>query len=192
MREDDISGSIPPRIKIRGILETAMKQIILLFLLLVGAMFFTAWLSQPGTDIGRFFAPAPQPSVKEVKNIIKINNAEIEVEIAKTPEDRKTGLAKYEGLDKNKGMLFVFEEKDVKPVFWMKDVKFSIDIVWIDDGKVIEISENIPPVPANTPDYKIPRYQPAQTIDQVLEISTGEADRKGIKAGDAVELPQGI
>lgn len=170
-----------------------MKQIILLFLLLIGAMFFTAWLSQPGTDIGRFFAaPAPQTPAKETKNIVKINGTEIEVEIVKTPEDRKIGLAKYENLDKNKGMLFVFEEKDVKPVFWMKDVKFPIDIVWIDDGKVIEISENIPPVPANTPDYKIPRYQPAQTIDQVLEISTGEADRKGIKAGDAVELPQGI
>lgn len=192
MREDDISGSIPPRIKIRGILESAMKQIILLFLLLVGAMFFAAWLSQPGTEIGRFFAAPAQTPAKEVKNIVKINSAEIEVEIAKTPEDRKTGLAKYESLDENKGMLFVFEEKDVKPVFWMKDVKFPIDIVWIDDGRAIEISENIPSLKPNTPDYKIPRYQPAQTIDQVLEIPAGEADRKGIKAGDAVELPQGI
>lgn len=168
-----------------------MKQIILLFLLLVGVMVFAAWLSQPGADLAKFFTAQKTEVVKEQKPIVKIGDrVQIEVEIVKTMEERKTGLTKYETLSENQGMLFTFEEKDVKPVFWMKDMKFPIDIIWLDDGKIIEITGNVPVARAGLADNKIPRYQPAQTIDYVLEIAAGEAAKKGIKVQDMVELPQ--
>lgn len=167
-----------------------MKQIILLFLLLVGVMVFAAWLSQPGTDISKLFTTQKPEVAKEEKPVVKIGDrVQIEVEIAKTQEERRIGLAKYNDLPEGRGMLFVFDEKDVKPSFWMKDVKFPIDIIWIDNDKVIEITEKVPTLVLSIPDYKIPKYSPKQTIDYVLEIGAGQATKKGIKAGDNVQLP---
>lgn len=167
-----------------------MKQIILLFLLLVGVMFFAAWLSQPGADLTKFFAPKKVEVVEEKKPIVKINDrVEIVVEIAKTAEERKVGLTKYDTLGKNQGMFFTFEEKDVKPVFWMKDMKFPIDIIWIDDGKIIEITKDVPVARQGLAEAKIPKYQPAQTVDYVLEVAANEAARLGIKVGDSIQIP---
>lgn len=171
--------------------DPKVKQIIILFLILVAVMFSAAWLSDPNSQLSRLFIATQGTSQipEEKKNIVKAGNAEIEVEIAKTQEERKIGLSKYNDLPEGRGMLFVFDEKDVKPSFWMKDVKFPIDIVWIDDGKIVEITEKVPVLASSVPDYKIPRYTPKQTIDYVLEITAGQSAKKGIKAGDNVELP---
>lgn len=168
-----------------------MKQIVILFVILILIMLSASWLSDPNSQISRLLTATQgnKEIPKEKKNIVRVGNVEIEVEIAKTQEERKIGLAKYNDLPENRGMLFVFEEKDVKPSFWMKDVKFPIDIIWIDDGKVIEITEKVPVLASSIPDYKIPKYSPKQTIDYVLEIKAEEAAKKGIKAGDDVQLP---
>lgn len=169
-----------------------MKQIVILFLILVAVMFSASWLSDPNSQLSKLFMATQKnkETPKEKKNIVKVGNAEIEVEIAKTQEERKIGLAKYNELPENRGMLFVFDEKDVKPSFWMKGVKFPIDIIWIDNGKVIEITEKVPILGApSTPDYKIPKYSPKQTVDYVLEIGAGESSKRGIKVQDNVQLP---
>lgn len=168
-----------------------MKQIVILFLILVAVMFSAAWLSDPNSQLSKLFTTTQKnkETPKEKKNIVKVGNAAIEVEIAKTQEERKIGLAKYNDLPEGRGMLFVFDEKDVKPSFWMKDVKFPIDIIWIDNDEVIEITEKVPALVSSPPDYKIPKYSPKQTIDYVLEIGGGGAAKKGIKVGDNVQLP---
>lgn len=167
-----------------------MKQLIILYLVLVGIMFLVFSLSNPNTTIlSKFLGGAQPQQTQEVKKIVRLGNVQIEVEIAKTQEQRKAGLSNRDRLDEGKGMLFVFEEKGVKPVFWMKDVKFPIDIIWISEGKVVEITANVPVALASTPENKLPRYSPLQTIDYVLEISAREAAKKGIKVGDSVELP---
>lgn len=168
-----------------------MKQIIILYLVLVAAMFLAYSLSNPDTTIlSKFLSGARPQQTQEVKKIAKVGNAQIEVEIAKTQEQRRMGLSSRDRLDEGKGMLFVFEEKSVKPVFWMKDMKFPIDIAWISKGKVVEITANVPVAPALTPEDKLPRYSPLQAIDYVLEIGAGQAAKRGIKVGDGVELPQ--
>jgi uncharacterized membrane protein (UPF0127 family) len=66
----------------------------------------------------------------------------------------------------------------------MKDMKFDIDIIWIRDGKVVEITEDIP-----TPDdesSKLILYSPSQPVDRVLEVNSGDSLRLGIKVGDEV------
>ena len=74
----------------------------------------------------------------------KINNHEFKLQIAKTAREKEVGLSKYEKLSKDIGMLFPFEKPDYYS-FWMKQMKFSIDIIYIKDGKIVTIYKNVTP-----------------------------------------------
>lgn len=129
-----------------------------------------------------------QPNIKNNESKspkVKIENTEIEVEIAKTPEERAKGLSGRAYLDENKGMLFIFPSGS-NAIFWMKDMKFDIDIIWIKDSKVIKIDKDIKAPPPNTPDDKLSLYPSEKPIDYVLEVNSGFADKKEIKVGDSV------
>lgn len=181
-----------------------MKQLIILYVILVGIMLFAAWLSNPDNqDFAQFLRQSTIQGQKPAANnsepkstppnktpVMMVGSNKIEVEVANTQDARRIGLTKYTSLPENRGMLFVFDDTDVKPVFWMVDMKFPIDIIWIDDNKVVEITPDLPPVPNATQDDKIPRYSPTQTIDFVLELPAGDSKRKGIDIGDPVEIPQ--
>jgi len=122
------------------------------------------------------------------KKEIKIGDKSMLVEVVDTPEARNNGLSGRDGLEGNQGMLFVFEVQDINPGFWMKDMKFPIDIIWINDGKVSQISKEVPAPEPDTPDRSLPIYTPKSEIDYVLEVSAGFSDKNGISVGDAVEL----
>lgn len=165
-----------------------MKQIVGLFVSLIAVMFFAAWIARPENS-ERIFGPqiedSGQEEIKE-KVIVKIDDVQIEAEVADSPGERAKGLSGRRSLGEGKGMLFVFEEKDVRAQFWMKDMNFPIDIIWIDDGEVVHIDKNAQPVEAGTPEINIPLFTANQTIDYVLEIKAGEADRLGIEVGENV------
>lgn len=166
-----------------------MKQIIALFGLLVGMMLLVAWLQKPENP-QRLFSVIQKETSKEVKkDIVKIGEKSFEVEIANTAESRRVGLSEHDTLEAGHGMLFIFDTKNVTDAkFWMKGMSFPIDIIWIDDNEVVQITKGVPTVPADLPDRKIPTYKPYRTIDHVLEINAGEADINGIKVGDQVIL----
>ena len=88
-------------------------------------------------------------------------------------------------------MLFVFAEKDSPRVFWMKDMTMAIDIIWIDDNKVIQIDEKISPEPGVV-ENKLKRYIPNQTVDFVLEVAAGFSERYDISVGTTLSLPPGL
>ena len=78
------------------------------------------------------------------KNFVVINEKIIFVELAITPEDRQRGLMERDLLEKDNGMLFVFSEEDAYS-FWMKNMKISLDIIWINaDGNVVYFVEDVP------------------------------------------------
>lgn len=165
-----------------------MKQLILPFLVLVAIILFAYWSSQPG-NLERLLSKTTQNlqgEKSQKEKIVKIGKAQFKVEIAQTEEERKKGLSGRDSLAPDSGMLFVLE-KDSKPSFWMKGVKFPIDIIWIDNTKVAEITPNTPT--PNTQDPEIPTYSPQKPASHVLEIPAGEAEKKEIKVGDKVELP---
>lgn len=172
-----------------------MKQIVILFLILIAVILSAAWSSQPG-NLDRLIArvlPAPKSEVHETKEESRIvikngeKNIEIKVEIADSDEERRVGLTNRTGLGQEEGLLFVFDSKNIKPTFWMKDMKFPIDIIWINDDKIAQITENVPTAP-DTPDNKIPRYRPKEEVDHVLEIAAGGVKRNGIAVGDSIQL----
>ena len=175
-----------------------MKQIFLLILLLVGMMFAVYWLSIPENANKLFnggltdFTSEKKSEDKKVerKNILKIGKNEIIVEIADTENKIRVGLSSHTSLAENSGMLFIFEEQDERPVFWMKWMDFPIDILWIIDWKVSQITANVPTPKEAVQDLDLARYLANSPIDYVLELPAGNAKKLGIKAGDTISLPQ--
>lgn len=114
---------------------------------------------------------------------VTIGETKIKVEIADTLEEVQKGLSNRESLDENKGMLFVFVEPG-KPAFWMKDMKFPIDIIWIQNDRVVDIAPNLPVVAGEF----LSTYTPKEPANYVLEVNAGFAAEHGIKVGDRVEI----
>jgi uncharacterized membrane protein (UPF0127 family) len=70
----------------------------------------------------------------------------ITIEVVDTPELRRQGLSGRESLAEDRGMLFVFEEPSTDNCFWMKDMNFSIDMVWLNENReVVTVASNISP-----------------------------------------------
>ncbi len=120
--------------------------------------------------------------------IVFKDKSQIEVEVANTNESRELGLGQRSSLPENSGMLFDFSyTKNALPSFWMKDMLFPIDIIWIRDNKIISINENIP-APKNSNDDNLLTYQPPGYIDYVLEVNSGYTKKHNIKIGDSIDI----
>jgi uncharacterized protein len=159
-----------------------MKFMIALFIVLgiaaLGALVFSAYL----------LVVSSTPNPRLPTQTLKVGDANFSVEIANTTTTRMRGLSGREPLGENEGMLFIFDSPN-RYGFWMKDMKFALDFVWIRGERVAGITENVPP-PAGSSLFNLPLYYPPQDADKVLEINAGEVAKDNIKAGDKVTLPQ--
>ena len=109
---------------------------------------------------------------------------EIPVEVADTLKKRSLGLGKRTSLKKGWGMLFVFEER--KPHrFWMKDMQFPLDIIWLDNHRIVHIIPNAKP--ANSMDKPEIMTSPVPT-NFVLEIAAGRSAILGLKTGQQMRF----
>lgn len=133
---------------------------------------------------------SPQATV-EPKTTITVGDSEINIEIADDEKEREKGLSGREKLNKDTGLLFVFNSKNVRPSFWMKDMNFDIDIIWIDDERIVQIS-SAKAEKKGTSDSDLKLYIPNQEVDYVLEVNSGFADKKDIEVGDEVNLSDAI
>ncbi len=129
--------------------------------------------------------PAEKSSLKNSSTTVKINNHTFKVELAQTPKEQQAGLSGREKLAEDEGMLFIFDKPDYYN-FWMKNMKFPIDIIFLKDDKVISVGENAKP-PA-TGDTNPPIIKPAGPVNKVLEINSGLSKKYDIKKGDSVEI----
>lgn len=112
-----------------------------------------------------------------------IGDTRITLEIAETPAQKSRGLGGREGLAENAGMLFVFEEDGLHG-FWMKDMRFAIDIAWFDaDFCVVDIAQRVSP--GTYPAVFVPDT-PAR---YVIEMEAGFFGSHGIEKGDCFETP---
>jgi len=108
----------------------------------------------------------------------------VTLEVVSKQDDMERGLMYRTSLDQNKGMFFVFT-KDDKYSFWMKNMHFNLDILWIGvDGRIVFIGQNIPacakdPCGVYTPD-KEARY--------VLELNSGFTTTHRWMVGDKLDL----
>lgn len=131
------------------------------------------------------FRPLDQASTGDAKTATAtINDQTFTITVAKTEEEKQKGLSGIESLPLDEGKLFIFDQPDTLS-FWMKDMKFPIDIIFINDDKIVSIVENAKPVAANT---NLPIYQPTAPSDKALEINAGLSKKYNFKPGDTVEL----
>jgi uncharacterized membrane protein (UPF0127 family) len=103
------------------------------------------------------------------------------VEIASTPDERRTGLMNRPAMPKDAGMLFLFPEPG-QVGFWMHDTLIALDMLFISDGEVVAIHPNALPmsetVISSPPD-----------VDMVLEVNGGWSRSHGVTPGWTVGAP---
>ncbi|MEE8401365.1 MAG: DUF192 domain-containing protein [Candidatus Hydrothermarchaeaceae archaeon] len=108
----------------------------------------------------------------------------ISLEISRTSEERRKGLMSREGIGEKEGMLFIFEEGGL-PKIWMKNMKFPIDILWMDsEFRVVHIESNVPPCK----DAPCPIYGSKNPADYVLEVKANLVEEEGIEVGDVLNI----
>jgi uncharacterized membrane protein (UPF0127 family) len=133
----------------------------------------------------------PAPAIT-AEPAITVGNATFTVDLADTPEKRTRGLSGRPPLDANSGMLFVFESES-RSVFWMREMQFPLDFVWIgSDCSVADITKDVPAPSPDTILADLPRYQPAVPVQYVLEINAGDIKAVGIGKGDPVAFVGGL
>lgn len=104
------------------------------------------------------------------------------LDIADTDILQEKGLSFRESLSPQTGMLFVFDTHDVYH-FWMKDMKFAIDMIWLDENKkVVYIEEFVDP--STYPES----FGPETPTQYVIEIPAGDTTKVGLRVGDVVSF----
>ena len=111
--------------------------------------------------------------------VITPKGVSIPVEVSDTPEKRSLGLGKRDKLKNGWGMLFVFEKR-IPHSFWMKNMRFPIDIIWLDNQRIVELAENVPP-PQVGESPKV--MEPSLPSNFVLELESGRARALELKVG---------
>ena len=115
--------------------------------------------------------------------VITAEGIEIPVEVSDTPQKRRLGLGKRSGLKKNWGMLFVFEKRKAHR-FWMKDMQFALDIIWLDNYRIVHILRNVQPAISGEEPAIL---EPPEEANFVLEIDAGRADELKLKQSDFLQ-----
>jgi uncharacterized membrane protein (UPF0127 family) len=116
---------------------------------------------------------------------VTVNGLVLLADISVTDEQRAKGLSVKDGLTENEAMLFVFDN-EAEHTFWMKDMKFPIDIIWIDSDKtIVHIEHNLQPC-----GYGVlcPTYKPGQDSLYVLETVGGFAEKHDVVQGTRVQF----
>lgn len=120
---------------------------------------------------------------REGLTLITIGNKSYDVEVVSTPEAREQGLMNRDTIGVADGMLFVFPKSDIYP-FWMKEVRFPLDIIWINGKTVVYVVESAEP--SSEPPYNT--YTPTETANLVLELPRSTVLRDSIQVGSEVEI----
>jgi uncharacterized membrane protein (UPF0127 family) len=109
----------------------------------------------------------------------------LQVEVMVSDEDRAMGLMFRPSLAPDRGMLFRFEAPDFHGI-WMKNCRFPIDILWLDEEKrVVHVAEAVPPCK----EEPCPVYQPLRRASWVVELNAGQARREQAVVGASVKFP---
>lgn len=160
--------------------------VVMVLIIFGGSYSSTVFLEQNKQSFASNKEASSQATVSSFVGVTS-GSLSVQAEVAKTPDTKKKGLGGRESLDLDRGMLFVFESS-ANQTFWMRDMKFAIDIIWIgEDKKILHIAENVPPEPGKK-DSELMRYSPPAPAKYVLEINAGLTRLNNLKLGDSVDF----
>jgi len=122
------------------------------------------------------------PDKGDVGGYVTVGSVKVLVDVADTPALREQGLSGRKSLEKGEGMLFVFDTPGIYS-FWMKDMNFPIDIIWINQNKkIVYIKENV------TPGSFPQAFASTENAQYVLEVPAGFSARNNVQVGDIIDL----
>lgn len=152
------------------------------FLFILGKPFYSnVYLNEDDVIMN---SASSTPSVHDPMVLIN-DRVKVSVDIASSTSAIMKGLSGSISLPENKGMLFIFNKAE-RYRFWMPDMNYSLDIIWIgSDMKIVDISKNVPPLLDKTkPVY----YRPGLAAQYVLEVNAGWTDRNQVRVGNQVSF----
>ncbi len=137
-----------------------------------------------------------QPAGQNIKQVLILDpsdpakvKAKVDVEVAAEPGSRALGLGNRDSLAPEAGMLFIFPKSGLYK-FWMKGMRFPLDMIWIEGNKIVDISASVAVLNSSS-DGPIPVYSPKTEVSQVLEVNSGYAAAHNIQIGDPVQYIAG-
>lgn len=108
---------------------------------------------------------------------LKVHGNAYHLDIAATDETRQKGLSGRSSIKNDQGMIFVFDQAKTE-CFWMKDMQFPLDIIWMDANKeVVYIEKNV------VPDTYPESFCPSENAKYVIELGAGQVARSHISVG---------
>lgn len=132
-------------------------------------------------------SPSSRASLVDHQQVLLVfENNMLTAEVVNTPASITQGLSGREQIGAD-GMLFVLGSLQT-PLFWMKEMKFGLDLVWIREMTIVDISHNVPAPEPGTPLTELPRYQPNQPVDMVFEIPAGHAESLDLTIGSSFTI----
>ena len=146
--------------------------------MLVGGIAFGFYRATPPTDT----------TMATTTTSITIGTTKVQAEVEDTDASRAQGLSGRQSLAEGTGMLFVFDAPG-KYGFWMKDMNFAIDMLFVDaSGTIVTIAPNASPAGyrLNPPEV----FYPVAPVQYVLEVPAGFAAMNGVIVGQKMSLPQ--
>lgn len=112
---------------------------------------------------------------------IKIGNTSYILYVVDTEPKRMQGLSGVAQMPLNQGMLFMFD-KPQPYGFWMKEMNFSLDLVYAKNNQVVDLKENISP--STYPEI----FYPQSPVDAVVELNAGQIKQNTVKVGDSISI----
>lgn len=157
-------------------------SIALVGVVLILVVVFLLQRTEPQSAIPKTPPTAPSGQSMLPTKTVTIGSTTLLVEVATTPEQEERGLSGRPGLAEGTGMVFIFDPTKT-PGFWMKDMRFSLDIIFAKaDGTIITIHPNVSP--ATYPQV----FRPSEPVRYVLEVPAGFAGQHDISVGQKMML----
>ncbi len=155
----------------------AVKTLIVAILIILAILFVVFYFFFPN-----FFSSLYQRAEAGYK-IVSIGEESFKLEVADTEEKQVKGLSDRDSIPGDEGMIFLFGKPGNYGI-WTKGMRFSIDIIWLRDNKVVDVAENIPPPLDENAGLKT--YYPGADADAVIELKAGTIKKVGLSIGDEV------
>ncbi|MFA6301151.1 MAG: DUF192 domain-containing protein [Candidatus Paceibacterota bacterium] len=139
--------------------------------------------TNPDIESGKITTNQSQINMTDLNvRSVKIAGREVNVDLALTVDEQRRGLSGRKNLEEDEGMLFIFGSEGIYS-FWMKDMNFPIDIIWINkDLKIIYVKEKA--LPESYPES----FSPGEKALYVLEVPAGFSEKNNVETGDSVEF----
>lgn len=110
------------------------------------------------------------------------NGYSIHVALADTPTERMLGLGNWDSIGSDEGILFIHPIRGFH-TYWMKDVEFPIDVIWLDTNTIVGLTDNLQPE-----EPPVTLYTPPVPANRVLEVQAGFIAKNNLLIGDHLDI----